>query len=94
MPKVTIWIKKEDYPFWQEIQDRPSFIHDAIRVQRQTISGSIYTSTKEIKPKYEHASTLNEYFGKVNNQCPHHGTQLTDFGKCLVKGCKYKKGAK
>ena len=43
MPRVNIYIRKEDDEFWNEIQDKPSFIHDAIRVQRQSLSGSIYT---------------------------------------------------
>jgi hypothetical protein len=31
MPKVTIWVKEEDYPIWQQIDDRPEFIHQAIQ---------------------------------------------------------------
>lgn len=31
MPKVSIWVKEEDYPIWQTIEDRPEFIHQAIQ---------------------------------------------------------------
>ena len=27
MPKVTIWIRKEDYDKWQAIADKPAWLH-------------------------------------------------------------------
>lgn len=27
MPKVTIWIREEDYPKWKAIGDKPSWLH-------------------------------------------------------------------
>lgn len=30
MPKVTIWIREEDYKKWQAIKGKPAFIHSAI----------------------------------------------------------------
>lgn len=31
MPKVTIWVKEEDYPIWLKIKDRPKWLHEKIR---------------------------------------------------------------
>jgi hypothetical protein len=31
MPKVTIWIKEEDYPIWLKIEDRPEWLHTIIQ---------------------------------------------------------------
>jgi hypothetical protein len=47
MPKVTIWIRVEDYDYWKQIGDKPSFLHDAIRVQRNSFGGSLYN--KKVK---------------------------------------------
>jgi hypothetical protein len=30
MPKVTIWVRNEDYPKWQAIEDKPEWLHDHI----------------------------------------------------------------
>ncbi len=31
MPRVNVWIRKEDWPSWEAIVDKPSFIHSAIQ---------------------------------------------------------------
>lgn len=52
MPKVTIWIRNEDYDFWKQIGKKPDFIHDAIRVQRNMFGESMYgKSVKNIQRK-------------------------------------------
>lgn len=33
MPKVTIWIRVEDWESWQSIENKPGFIHDAIQLK-------------------------------------------------------------
>jgi len=33
MPKVTIWIRVEDWESWRSIEDKPGFIHDAIQLK-------------------------------------------------------------
>lgn len=30
MPKVTIWVRVEDYSKWQDLKDKPEFIHNAL----------------------------------------------------------------
>jgi len=30
MPKVTIWIKDEDYQAWKAIPDRPKWLHQML----------------------------------------------------------------
>lgn len=42
MPRVNIYIRKEDLEKWEAIGDKPSFIHDAIRVQDSTLHGTMY----------------------------------------------------
>jgi hypothetical protein len=32
MPKVTIWVKEEDYPIWQALPNKPKFIHGALQL--------------------------------------------------------------
>lgn len=31
MPKVTIWVKEEDYPIWLTIPERPEWLHGVIQ---------------------------------------------------------------
>lgn len=35
MPKVTIWIRKEDEEKWKAIKDKPQFIHGALELSTQ-----------------------------------------------------------
>lgn len=41
MPKVTIWIRKEDEDAWNAIKDRPEWLHAALNHQITPIAGVI-----------------------------------------------------
>lgn len=75
MPSVHIWIRKEDEDFWQQIEDKPSFIHDAIRVQRNMFGGSMYTRPKAIVSSSQYSKIgeiteayLEEQFEKAGGE--------------------------
>lgn len=34
MPKVTIWIKNEDYDKWLAIKNRPEWLHSMLSTQK------------------------------------------------------------
>lgn len=84
MPHVNIWIREEDWDFWKEIEDRPSFIHDAIRVQRQSIVGSIYkkgvTSVPGGKVVVNSSNITEKPF---NPTIDHFGTDKTNRSKII-----------
>lgn len=31
MPKVTVWIREQDYPTWQDIPNKPEWLHEKLR---------------------------------------------------------------
>jgi hypothetical protein len=33
MPKVTIWIRNEDYDKWKAIQDKPEWLHEHLNLK-------------------------------------------------------------
>lgn len=35
MPKVTIWIREEDYEAWQGVKDKPALIHKVLETVKQ-----------------------------------------------------------
>jgi hypothetical protein len=39
MPKATIWIKKEDYPIWQSLEDRPDWLHRKLQEEKGDSDG-------------------------------------------------------
>lgn len=41
MPKVTIWIREEDYPSWQDIDNKPAWLHGHLK--KQLYKGKWYT---------------------------------------------------
>lgn len=53
MPKVTIWIRKEDEPKWKAIKDRPIFIHDILNppMKKDSVIIKDYSPVKSIKKR-------------------------------------------
>ncbi len=85
MPQVTIYIRKEDLSKWGAIKDRPAFIHDAIRVQHQSITGSAYHAPAFVPS----TKTSFEIHDKLI-VCEHGNYR----GQCLQKDCKFSRYAK
>lgn len=38
MPKVTIWIRNEDWETWKAIKSKPEFIHGVLKQLKSRIS--------------------------------------------------------
>lgn len=79
MPKVTVYIRNEDYALWREIEEKTEFIHQAL--------GS--PAKPEPKITIVPSDFKNSKITRLDNgTCKIHGMPLTVYGKCLVKGCK------
>ena len=94
MPHVNIWIRNEDLKAWKEIGDKPTFIHDAIKVQNSIKIGSMYPKVIKTPKDAVEASTRiglshPDKSTGFTGLCRDHGTPLDYRGKCLQKGCKY-----
>lgn len=46
MPRVDIWIRKEDLDKWNAITNRPSFIHNALNASEIVVGGIRQTKAK------------------------------------------------
>lgn len=91
MPKVTVYIRKEDMEAWKEIGQKTQFLHDAIHVQNTTMQGTMYP--KIIKtPEQAKTMTMKQVerqFAKADGLCPDHKVPLDARGRCMQKKCKY-----
>lgn len=54
MPRVDIWIRKNDLPKWESIKDKPEFLHNALSV-RESYSALSPVEKKSVK---EHISQI------------------------------------
>lgn len=41
MPKVTIWIRKEDEAKWQAIADKPEWLHEHLRIGTAGVNSAV-----------------------------------------------------
>lgn len=79
MPKVTVYIRNEDYALWRAIEEKSEFIHQAL--------GSPQTSNEKVT--IVPADFKNSKITRLDNgSCKIHLMPLTVYGKCLVRGCK------
>lgn len=79
MPHVNIWVRKDDEDLWNAIEDKPTFLHDAL-------SNRDYPKQESHRIKVEMKETN---LGAQFDLCKAgHYTTRTD-GKCSTKGCKY-----
>ena len=79
MPKVTVYIRNEDYALWREIGEKTEFIHQALGSPR--VSNEKVTI---VPPDFKNSKITRLDYGS----CKIHDMPLTVYGKCLVKGCK------
>lgn len=59
MPKVTIWIREEDYPQWKAIENKPEWLHE--RLKSKTISPEVIYMPHEVPAKYPDAPAVLGY---------------------------------
>ena len=83
--RVNIWIRKEDEEAWNNVADKPQWIHEGLATGLVTIPPKIKTKDTPIEP-----SDLFVGLGSLesNGLCKIHGIPLDSRGKCLQKGCK------
>ena len=104
MPKVMIWIRKEDWERWKGIADKPEFISNALHgVSRVVAKGTLYPEL--IVPTTNIENAVAKVYDPIlkeidegtptplakrlqNGICKIDGTPLDKRGKCLQKGCK------
>ena len=85
LPRVTQYIREEDYEAWQAIENKSEWIHERLNKRKFTPPERkevLNTLGPETPPK-------KDAVVKGSNLCKIHGTPLTINGRCLQKGCKY-----
>ena len=77
MPHVNIWIRKDDFPRWESIKDKPLFLHNALEVRE---------SYKELPPiERKQIKTQLKKIMEAETLCPH---GFPRNGWSSKKGCK------
>lgn len=84
MPKVTVYIRKEDYELWKAVKEKTGFLHNALNGEGFILETG--EDPQDVKPAMEIVKGL---FPQAKEICKIHGTPMTTQGKCLQKGCKY-----
>lgn len=75
MPHVNIWIRKEDFPIWEAIKNKPEFIHNSIV---KTTPDEIVRSKARIARVTDAAVNFGVEMGKLSNKgpvCKEHGIE-------------------
>lgn len=92
MPRVNIFIRKEDWDRWQAIPDVPEWIHDGLlgkSAADKEVKQVRVKTAKVIKTPAEAQAIVKNVASYEGPVCKIHGTPLDARGKCLQKGCKY-----
>lgn len=77
MPRVNIYIRKDDEEKWKAIGNKPEWLHEHLRSNLFGIGVQV--------------NSFSTHSRLDTGSCPSHGTELGTNGKCLQKGCKYGK---
>lgn len=103
--QCTIYIRKDNQERWKSITDKSAWVNayleksppNSVVISKNlepeslstggAVSGRVFTGTRLIDP-YPKEKQDTMYKLSV---CKIHETPLTEFGKCLQKGCKYGK---
>jgi len=80
--RANIWIRRENEEQWAKIKNKSEFVNELFQ---EHVLGKFMTHEWVGKEKDE--IVKKEKVGV--NLCKVHGTPLTVYGKCLMKGCKY-----
>lgn len=96
MPRVDIWIRKEDVAKWDELgKDKPHFITLALnsfKVERHGENAVVLIHRQTGRPIHKDDPTIPVAIDKrgqaTTNLCEHFQPK----GQCMVKGCKFGKG--
>lgn len=58
MPRATIWIRKEDWPAWEAIQDKPEWLHERLTATEVRTAANL-----DVKPSnfFEDGKELAEH---------------------------------
>jgi len=86
MPKVTVYIRNEDYETWRAVSEKTQFISDALNNVAK-----VDTPVKPIRLEkpVDVIANLKKVFPDVKLNCRVHGLLLDDRNRCLTKGCRY-----
>lgn len=90
MPRVNIYLSKEDYVLWEQLDNRSKFVSEVLNIRLGVSSvpseperPTMIVSASDVPMTPKNPSQL-----KSVEVCKIHGTPLTQFGKCMQKGCK------
>ncbi|MBA3758882.1 hypothetical protein H0X10_04640 [Candidatus Saccharibacteria bacterium] len=89
--QITAYVRDEaDLAKWKSIDNKTQWLHD--HLNRKKIKAH-ESSTESVLPVIEKDTKIHKAKHDVvaNNTaiCKIHGTNLSDYGYCLQKGCKY-----
>jgi hypothetical protein len=87
MPKVTVYIRNDDYESWRAVGSKTQFISDALNnvAKVDTPVGKPVRLEKPI----DVIANLKKVFPDARPNCKVHGLPLDDRNRCLTKGCRY-----
>lgn len=91
MPKVTVYIRNDDYESWRAVGSKTQFISDALNNVAKVdtpVSKPVGKPVRLEKP-IDVIANLKKVFPDARPNCKVHGLPLDDRNRCLTKGCKY-----
>ena len=87
MPKVTVYIRNDDYESWRAVGSKTQFISDALNNVAK-VDTPVSKPVRLEKP-IDVIANLKKVFPDARPNCKVHGLPLDDRNRCLTKGCKY-----
>lgn len=98
MPRVDIWIRKDDLGAWQAIDNKAEFIHNALQGTVLPDQSKAYKSMSPdeitIKPIIKTPKEAKQAVASIRPSdvkfCKN-GHIADDYGRCLQRDCKYSK---
>ena len=87
MPKVTVYIRIDDYESWRAVSSKTQFISDALNNVAKIVT-PIAKPVRLEKP-IDVIANLKKVFPDARPNCKVHGLPLDDRNRCLTKGCRY-----
>jgi hypothetical protein len=85
MPHANVWIRKEDWETWSQIENKAEFLHRALNEGLVTVPGSSMVEQRPVKAKVSGSSP--DRGAKNFRNCSECGG-LVSMGKCLICGKK------
>lgn len=93
MPKVTVYIRNDDYESWRAVGSKTQFISDALnnvaKVDTPIAEPVRLEEPIRLEKPIDVIANLKKVFPDARPNCKVHGLPLDDRNRCLTKGCRY-----